>query len=307
MAPFTLGVVTDEIDADLQRACRIAAELGMGVVELNTVWDKPADQLQPAEVAQAAGIIGGLGLRIDAVGTLALKALELSTVPVFAHSAAFAAHLAAIRRAARVARALGPLCSPPAVRIFSFRREPMVGLGNPWPILPDGGGLPEATLERIAEGLSLACDLAREEGVRLLVENVRSCWGNSGVHTARIVAATARPELGIIWDVANDYVACGRPYHEGYAAVAPWMEGVHVKDARVVDSATGLTAWVRVGDGAVDIQGQLAALWRSGFSGPVLLETHWRGEGLDREASTRRSFAGLRAALERGEAASAAP
>ena len=68
---------------------------------------------------------------------------------------------------------------------------------------------------------------------------------------------------------------------------------IHVKDACVVDPASGLTAWMPVGAGQVDLQGQLGDLVYDGFRGPVVLETHWRGEGLTREQSSRRSFAGL--------------
>ena len=175
----------------------------------------------------------------------------------------------------------------------------MQGLGNPSPIYPDGGGVSEATLQRIAEGLNIACDLAREEGVRLLVENVRSCWGNTGVNTAKIVATADRPELGIIWDVANDWVSCGRSYREGYAATKSYTACVHFKDAKLVDPTIGLTAWTPIGQGAVDVDGQVADLIRDDFRGPVLLETHWKGEALSKEESSRRSFAGLTAAIAR--------
>ena len=290
---FPLGVVTDEIDPDFGHACSVAAELGMQVVEMNNLWGKPADRLEPAEVERVREIVKRHNLRVDAVGTLAFKALEFSKNPNLATSAEYAEHLETVGRAARIARTLADVSAEPAVRIFSFRREPMEGLGNPWPILPDGGGLSDATLERIAEGLHRACDLAREEGVRLLVENVRSCWGNTGVNTARILAASNRPELAVIWDVANDFVSCGQSYREGYLATKPYATCVHFKDAKVVDPAIGLTAWMPIGQGAVDVDGQVADLLRDGFSGPVLLETHWRGDGLSKEESSRQSFAGL--------------
>lgn len=299
MSVFPVGAVTDEIDPDLARACKVANELGMQVVELNSLWGKPADRLDPEEVARVRDLVGENGLRVDAVGTLAFKALELSKNPNLRASREFEEHLAAIRRAARVARELEVVSPEPAVRIFSFRREPMEGLGNPSPIYPDGGGIPEPALERIAAGLKLASDLARDEGVRLLVENVRSCWGNTGVNAARIVKAANRPELRIIWDVANDWVSCGQSYRAGYEATRPYTVCVHFKDAKLVDPAIGLTAWTPIGQGAVDVVGQVRDLLRDGFAGPVLLETHWRGEGLSKEESSRRSFAGLLSAIER--------
>jgi sugar phosphate isomerase/epimerase len=297
MSHLTLGAVTDEIDADLERACQVAVELGMTFVELNTVWGQPVDRLPPDDAGRVREIVRRHGLQIDAVGTLAFKALELSQHPALRNSDEFAEQLAAIRRAAHLAQVWSDCLPNPAVRIFAFRREPMQGLGNPSPIYPDGGGIPAAVVERVAEGLNLACDLARAEGVRLLVENVRSCWGNTGVNTARLVAAADRPELGIIWDVANDWVSCGQSYRAGYVATRPYTVAVHLKDARLVDPATGLTAWLPIGQGEADLPGQVADLLRDDFGGPVILETHWRGDGLTKEESSRRSFAGLQAAI----------
>ena len=297
LAPFPLGVVSDEIDQDLEHVCQVAVDLGLQVLELNTLWGKPADRLEPDEVTRVHDLLRRYHLRIDAVSTLAFKALELSTEPNLRHSPQFAEHMAAIQRASGIARSLADVAITPAVRIFAFRRVPMSGLGNPSPILPDGGGIPDSMLLRIVQGLRLACDLARDEGVRLLLENVRSCWNNTGVNTARIVELTNRAELSILWDPANDFVSCGLPYATGYAAVKPYMAAVHCKDARIVDPAGGLTAWMPIGQGGADMPGQIATLLDDGFRGPVLLETHWRGDGLSREASSRQSFAGLQAAI----------
>lgn len=299
---FPLGVVSDEIGQDLEHVCQVAVDLGLQVLELNTVWGKPADSLDADEVARVGELLRRSGLRIDAVSTPAFKALEIGGEPDFRRSAAFAEHMATITRAAHIARALADVAITPAVRIFAFRRESMIGLGNPSPILADGGGIPDGILVRIVQGLRLACDLARQEGIRLLLENVRSCWNNTGVNTARIVELTNRAELSILWDPANDYVSCGLPYAGGYAAVRPYMAAVHCKDARIVDPASGLTAWMPIGQGEADMPGQIAQLLDDGFRGPVLLETHWRGEGLSGEQSSRQSFAGLQAALAQRQA-----
>ena len=49
------------------------------------------------------------------------------------------------------------------------------------------------------------------------------------------------------------------PYPDGYRAVLPYLLHVHVKDAAVVDDATGLTRWAPIGSGAVDYAGQIDA------------------------------------------------
>jgi sugar phosphate isomerase/epimerase len=175
----------------------------------------------------------------------------------------------------------------------------MTGLGNPSPRLPQGGPIPVETLPKIAAGLRIACQVAEEEGVILVLENVRSCWGNSGVNSRKILDAVSHPHLRAIWDPGNDYVSGGVPYPEGYEAVKPYIVHVHLKDARVVDPEPGLTAWEAVGAGEGRLAEQMAALVRDGYSGVVSLETHWRGEGLSAADSSRRSFAGLQEILAR--------
>jgi sugar phosphate isomerase/epimerase len=201
-----------------------------------------------------------------------------------------------LRASIRAAQILGA----PIVRTFGFRRDGMVDMGNPSPRLPLGGAVPEEMLEKVAEGLRFAAERAAAAGLILGLENVRSCWANSGHNTARIIAATGHPALRSIWDPGNDYVSGGVPYPDGYEAVRPYLCHVHVKDARVVDPATGLTAWEAVGAGEVDYVAHFAALRRDGFAGTLSLETHWRlpeGSEPHRERASRISFEGIRRAL----------
>ena len=126
------------------------------------------------------------------------------------------------------------------------------------------------------------------------LENVRSCWGNTGHNAARILAAVDHPRLRAIWDPGNDYVSGGVPYPDGYRAVLPYTVHVHVKDAAVVDAATGLTRWACIGTGEVDYAGQVAALRADGYRGALSVETHWRKPGDTGPESTRDTLAGLR-------------
>jgi sugar phosphate isomerase/epimerase len=289
--PFQLAVITDEIAADLETALPVAQELGLSLVELNNVGQKNVADLSPAERERAREQIEAAGMRVVAVGPPCFKACVLDGVPVaqVGENPVFREHMATLERAALAAQAFGA----GLVRVFSFRRSGIAGLGNPSPRLPEGGALPEPILERIVEGLRIACGVAAAAGVTLALENVRSCWGNTGVNSRRILDAVGSPYLKAIWDPGNDYVSGGVPYPEGYEAVKPYVAHVHLKDAKVVDPGTGLTAWECVGEGEVNLPEQMAALARDGYDGVVSLETHWRGENVSAAESTRRSFAGL--------------
>jgi sugar phosphate isomerase/epimerase len=293
--PFELGVVTDEIDQDLGNALRVAGELGIRHVELNSVWGKNVIDLDEEEVERARHLLREADVAVVAVDPPAFKACVIDALPegAVAGDAEFQRHLQMVRRGAERAHLFGA----GIVRVFSFRRRGIPGLGNPSPRLPAGGPLPDDVLERITEGLRLACRVAESANVVLGLENVRSCWGNSGENTARILARVDSPRLRAIWDPGNDYVSGGTAYPDGYEAVRPSIAHVHVKDAAVRDAASGLTSWEAIGAGEIDYPAQLRALVRDGYRGVVSLETHWRPAGGSGETASRESFAGLQRIL----------
>lgn len=293
------GVCSDEISEDLETALRLIRELGLGWVELYHVWNKPLTELTGAEVDQVRRLLDRYAVRVSSVGSLLLKPTLLGHVPAgrVADDADFRAELGRLRASIANARAFGTTI----VRTFSFRRDGMVGLGNPSPRLPRGGEIPEAVLEKIAEGMAILCQEAGAAGVTLALENVRSCWGNTGHNAARIIERVNSPVLRALWDPGNDFVAGGVPYPDGYAAIRPYIVHIHVKDARLVDAESGLTSWEAVGAGEVDYAGQFAALAADGYTGTLSLETHWHPAGSNGVADSRRSFAGVRAAIAAAE------
>lgn len=286
---FRLGVITDEIDADLERALGVARELGLSEVELNGIWGHNIVQLSGGELDRVEILLQRAGVQVCAVGTMAFKAVEVDLALRPEQHPGFAEHLEMVERGCDLARRFGA----PYVRIFSFRKSGMEGLGNPSPRLRRGGPIPEEVLGWIAGALRRAAEAAEQAGVELVVENVRSCWGNTCWNTARILEAAAHPRLKMVWDPGNDYVSGGDPFPEGYEAARPWMAHVHVKNAAVVDREIGLTRWERIGGGDLDYAPMLARLAADGYDGVVTLETHWRGECMSAEESTRASFADL--------------
>lgn len=287
---FRLGVITDEIDNDLERVLTVARELGLEEVELNSLWGRSVVQLSDEEIARAERFVRDGGFRVPVLSTPAFKAVLLEDAASPEESVEFQAHLEWVRRGCMLAKRFGA----PYVRIFSFRKSGMVALGNPSPRLPRGGPIPDAMMAKIVTGLRIAADIAQAEGITLLIENVRSCWGNTCWNVARILEAADHSALKAIWDPGNDYVSGGDPFPEGYEAVRPWMAHVHLKNAVVEEADTGLTRWERIGGGDLDFAPMLRRLQADGYEGVAVLETHWRGEGLTAEESTRRSLADLR-------------
>jgi len=67
----------------------------------------------------------------------------------------------------------------------------------------------------------------------------------------------------------------------------------------------GKWEWMAMGRGTIDWAGQFRALRRDGYRHACTLETHWRGAGSPEESS-RQSFAGMKALLEKAESTSQA-
>ena len=294
--PFSVGVVNSEISSDVDVGVDVAADLGMSGIEIEDFWGRAAWQVDDALLERTRASVERGGLSVSAVGTQAFKILILPPGDVrdLASIDGWDQHRVELEGGIRVAQAL----DSPFVRVFSCRRDGMVGMGNPSPRLLDGGPLPADRLAGIAAVLRDAGDRADAAGVTLLVENVRSCWGNTAVNTVRILEATDHPRVKLNWDPSNGFVSGGDPFPPGYEIARPWTAHVHVKDARVVDPSTGLIAWECVGRGEVDFVGQLRALIADGFAGAVNLETHWHPEGRSKEANSRESFAGMLHALD---------
>ena len=294
--PFGLCLVAEETGSDFERTLGIARQLGIPNLEFGTLWSRRIDDVPLGSLVKAKGLLCSSEIGVRMIATQAFKTVSLGAVDVSDLPADpnYRDHLELLRSSIEAARFFGA----PLVRIFSFRREGMRDAGNPSPRIPGGGEIPGDIIRKIAAALKPAVALAESANVRLALENVRSCWGNTGSNTSRIIDAVGSPMLGSIWDPANAYVSGEEDVVTGYRAVRRSVFHVHLKDAAVADPASGLTRWERIGDGCVDLRGTIRALRADGYDGCLSIETHWHPPDSDREENTTRTFDGLIDLLE---------
>ncbi len=287
------AVVADEINLDPEIACRVARELGMAAVDLNTLWGKQITALSDGEVRSVKAVLKTYGLRPYMIAGLPFKFLPVEglTPHTLVAGEAFVRDLRILQRSLEIGQALGATCA----RVHAFAWPPQA------PGAPvrrrDGGKIPAEILPTIVAGLREACALAARYGLKLGLENVRASYGNCGHNLAEVCDAVGDPRLRVVWDPANAFVSGeDAAYPDGYAAALPHIDHIHVKDARLADPAqpSGATVWECVGRGAVDWAGQLRALHRDGYAGMLCVETHWSPPGLTPEQATRTTFDNLR-------------
>jgi len=261
MVGFQLAVFTDEISQDLEKALAVAREFNLDGVEIRSVWDRPPQALDREEIAEARRLIDRAGLRVCSIGSPFFKC-DIDSPEQYRE------HLDILDRCIGLADALGA----PVIRGFTFWRtgDP----GSRWQTILDHFLEPVRKIE--AAGLMLG------------IENEHSTFIGTGRDLARFLAEIDSPHVRAVWDPANsvhDVAGNEVPYPDGYQAVRPWIQHVHIKDAG--RDPQGKPIPVCLGDGVIDLKGQLRALDADGYEGFVSLETHWRPRALNEEELNR--------------------
>jgi L-ribulose-5-phosphate 3-epimerase len=261
-----IAAITDEFSPDLETALEAMHGIGMNAAELRVVSGKNILDLSDAELDRAQDVLAKWGFQAISIASPLLKCV-LPNSPdidgrfqhdVFASKHAFEDQPRLAERAFFVAKKLGARI----VRVFSFWRT----------VEPD----------RCFDGVCRALEqlLAADRDVIIGLENEHACNIATARETARLVAAVKHPNLKVVWDPANAYVAGENPFPEGYRLLAPdRIAHVHAKDCHLEGHKP---IWGPLGTRAIDWKGQTAALLQDGYKGYLSLETHWPGPGGDK-------------------------
>ncbi|GIP32937.1 sugar phosphate isomerase/epimerase [Paenibacillus sp. J2TS4] len=258
-----LGVLTDEVSANLTEALDWIAEQKLVHVEIRMVDGTNVAALSNEQVARVKEEVEKRGLFVSAIASPLFKCALDPSRPVASgdtfgqQEETVEAHFAKLDRAIEICKMLGT----DKIRIFSFWRE----------------NDPQKYEQEIVEHLRKAAQIAGQAGIILLLENEPACNGGFASEVGRIAAQVASPNLKVLWDPGNEEYG-GRPsYPEGYEAVRSQLGHVHVKDAYI--TSEGESKCVPVGSGKVPFVDQFRALEKDGYDGLFTIETHYVPEG----------------------------
>jgi sugar phosphate isomerase/epimerase len=215
---FALGVITDEVTQDLEKALVWAKGFGLQWVELRFTWGKYVTEFAQEDVKRAKDLLDKYGMKVSVIDSSYFKTLLPGTQSKFDTGRAdplqsdFAAQKGILERA--IARAKD--FATDKIRIFAFLRvnDPMT------------------VFDRVAKELEQTAALAHREGICLLLENEFTCNVATGAETATMLGVVKSPALGANWDPGNAYEAGETPFPNGYEALDKkriWH--MHLKDA----------------------------------------------------------------------------
>src|SRR5579875_841486 len=261
--PWKLGIITDEVDADLPRVLSdFYPKYGLKWAEIRNVrLDGRSkyvyDKATPDQVKEIRRELDGAGVKMSVLDTAIYKIALPGTTPLVENAAdlnpangEYGRQLEDLRRAADAAHTLGTK----KVRIFTFKR------------VAD----PSSIFDRIVEELHKAIDVAKKQDVILLVENEFSCNTATGTESAQLFKAIPDRTLMHNWDPGNCYEAHEQPFPKA------WDELDHSRIAHIHLKDAAGKSWRPIGGGEIDFVGQFRALKQMGYSGTMSLETHYK-------------------------------
>jgi L-ribulose-5-phosphate 3-epimerase len=241
-----LGGIGDEAAPDLAGQISVHRELGWRQLELRTVDGVALAELSAGRRAAVADAVARAELSVPCLDSRIGGWARPITFP-------FERELAELDVLIDFAARTGTRY----VRVMSYPND----------------GLPERDwYEEVLRRLRTLAERAAAAGIVLLHEN---CVGWAGTAAERIVAlidAVGAESLRVLFDLGNPvaYGYDGRAYLD---AVLPYVEHVHVKDARPADLPDE-TEFTRIGDGVAHVAECIDVLLRYGYRGVFCAEPH---------------------------------
>ena len=219
-----LGVICDGISRDLTHAIDVMDEFDLTYAELQFVGDKEVGDHSAAEIAEIDQLLRGRGKPVSCLSRHIFAGTTSANRP---GDALHQKHMDALKRVINMAHILGA----PLVRIMTQKKEQILWGHNG----AEKWNVAHGAWDTMAPMIAPAVDLARAEGVTLVVETGNGTMVNSN-YTARklIDELDAKDTLKVLWDPANNCWCHEQAFPDGYEAVkGGYLGHVHIKDVLV--------------------------------------------------------------------------
>lgn len=260
-----IGIVSDEVNNDFERAVNLCTQWGVHRFELRRSWGKRFPNFDREALERIKSIRKHYGIKITAVSPGIFKT-TLSSEDLDYHRTTLLQKTMDMAEALEVDRII----------IFGIERSQ--------------SDEPE-DLTKVIDIIGETALKAGSRGFQVLMENEPGWWADTSKNTYTILSQLEDTGLMLNWDPGNLFNAGEEDYREGYELLKGYIRNVHVKDPK---RKVGKNVYVPVGEGDIDWRGQLLALKEDGYSGNIVIETHCR----PREESSKSSIEYVKKIIE---------
>ena len=219
-----LGVICDGISRNLTHAIDVMDEFDLTYAELQFVGDKEVGDHSAAEIAEIDQLLRGRGKPVSCLSRHIFAGTTSANRP---GDQLHQKHMDALKRVIDMAHILGANL----VRIMTQKKEQILWGRNG----AEKWNVAHGAWDTMAPMIAPAVDLAKAEGVTLVVETGNGTMVNSN-YTARklIDELDAKDTLKVLWDPGNNCWCHEQAFPDGYEAVrGGYLGHVHIKDVLV--------------------------------------------------------------------------
>ncbi|SDZ38150.1 Sugar phosphate isomerase/epimerase [Jannaschia faecimaris] len=219
-----LGVICDGISRDLRHAVDVMDEFGLEYAELQFVGDTEVGDHSAQEIREIDLMLRDRGKPVSCLSRHVFAGMTTENRP---GDALHRKHMEALKRVIDMAHVV----DAPLVRIMTQKKEQILWGSNG----AEHWNVAKGAWDTMPPMIAPAVDLARAEGVTLVVETGNGTMVNSN-YTARklIDELDARDALKVLWDPANNCWCHERAWPEGYDQVrGGYLGHMHIKDVQV--------------------------------------------------------------------------
>lgn len=246
---FKLGIITDEITQDLEKALMFAKEQGLDCFELRSAWEKDPFEFTDEDFAEIKRLSDKYEIPLVSISS------PFNKCSYFDEDTR-KTHMDGLKRLLDKAELLGFS----KIRCFDFFRDSRL------------------SINMVAEAFKVPIALCERKNITLLIESEPSANSFNSQKTAEIVKKINSPFVKALYEPGNNlYTDTDEvPFPDGYNYVKDVFCHVHIKDAVKRD---GKTVGVAIGDGEVAYEDMFREFIKTGYSGAVVLEPHYKPGG----------------------------
>jgi sugar phosphate isomerase/epimerase len=244
--PYRLSAFADEISTDIQVQMDHLLDSGIRFCAMRGANAKNVMDLEDFQVNLAKSQFSNRGVRFSCIG---------SPIGKIKIADPLEPELERLKRAAKLAR----MFETKAIRVFSF-------------YIPQGEE-PQKHQAEVLRRMKALADLAKAEGVNLLLENEKELYGDNAERHLEILDHINSPHVKAAFDFAN-YVQVGQDPLAAWPKLKKYVVDFHVKDCRKADMTV-----VPAGQGDGHVREILKDAFAGGWAGYLTLEPHLQAAG----------------------------
>lgn len=274
-----LGVITDGISRDLAHAIDVMDDYALTYAELQFIGDAEVGDHTATQVHDIDMRLRDRGKPVSCLSRHIFAGMTSANRP---GDALHTQHMDALKRVIDMAHVVGS----PLVRIMTQKKEQILWGSHG----AEKWNVAHGAWDTMAPMIAPAVDLARREGITLVVETGNGTMVNSNYTARRLIdELDAMDTLKVLWDPANNCWCHELAFPDGYEQVkGGYLGHIHIKDVQV-DTPRATLEVREMGKGQLGplFQPMADALRADGYNGVISLESVYHPGNGDFEAGFR--------------------